>query len=109
VIFLCPHAALRSQGCPCPARALHRLQTTQKTNKAMAELENRYPQNVPGRYYVDDSCIDCDLCRATAPANFGRHEDGHSYVFKQPDTDEERRVCAEAKELCPTETIGDDG
>ena len=36
----------------------------------MADVANKFPQNVPGRFYVDDQCIDCDLCRETAPANF---------------------------------------
>jgi ferredoxin len=38
----------------------------------MADVANKFPQNVPGRFYVDDQCIDCDLCRERAPANFAR-------------------------------------
>jgi hypothetical protein len=33
----------------------------------MADPANKYPENVPGKYYVDDQRIDCDLCRETAP------------------------------------------
>ena len=55
----------------------------------MADVANRYPQNVAGLFYVDDQCIDCDLCRETAPANFTRDDDGgHTYVLKQPETPE---------------------
>jgi ferredoxin len=76
----------------------------------MAVLANRYPDNVPGKFYVDDQCIDCDLCRETAPNNFTRNEDGgYSYVFKQPATPEEETLCREAKEGCPVEAIGEDG
>ena len=76
----------------------------------MAEFANKYPENVPGRFYVDDQCIDCDLCRQTAPANFERNEDeGYSYVYKQPESDGERDACREALESCPVEAIGDDG
>ena len=76
----------------------------------MAEIENKYAQNAPGPFYVDDQCIDCDLCRETAPANFTRSEDGgHSYVYKQPDTPEERAKCVEAMEGFPVEAIGDNG
>lgn len=76
----------------------------------MAELDNKYPENVPGKFYVDDQCIDCDLCRETAPANFKRNEDGgYSYVYKQPDTPEEEEKCAEAMQGCPVEAIGDNG
>ena len=61
-------------------------------------------------FYVDDQCIDCDLCRETAPANFTRNDDGgHSYVYKQPLTDEEATLCKEAMEGCPVEAIGADG
>ncbi len=28
----------------------------------MADAANKYSQNVSGAYYVDDQCIDCDLC-----------------------------------------------
>ena len=76
----------------------------------MAELENKYPENVPGKFYVDDQCIDCDLCRETAPANFTRCDDGgYSYVYKQPSTPEEEAKCVEAMEGCPVEAIGDNG
>ncbi len=76
----------------------------------MAELEYKYEENVAGAFYVDDQCIDCDLCRETAEANFTRHDDGgYSYVFKQPTTDEERALCEEAMEGCPVEAIGNDG
>ena|SRR6266404_8705247 len=61
----------------------------------MAELVNKYPQNAAGSFYVDDQCIDCDLCRETAPANFTRNDDGgHSYVYKQPESPEEEALSA---------------
>jgi ferredoxin len=76
----------------------------------MADVANKFPQNVPGRFYVDDQCIDCDLCRETAPANFTRDADGsHSIVYKQPEDAEEEALCQEAMEGCPVEAIGDDG
>jgi ferredoxin len=78
--------------------------------KIMADAENKYPENVPGKFYVDDQCIDCDLCRETAPANFKRNDDGgHSYVYKQPESPEEETLCKEAMEGCPVEAIGNDG
>jgi len=78
--------------------------------EAMADAANKYAENVPGKFYVDDQCIDCDLCRETAPANFKRNDDGgHSYVYKQPETPEEEGLCKEAMEGCPVEAIGNDG
>lgn len=76
----------------------------------MADLANKYTENVTGTFYVDDQCIDCDLCRETAPANFTRNDDGgHSYVFTQPTSDAELALCKEAMEGCPVEAIGSDG
>ncbi len=67
----------------------------------MADIANKYAENVSGKFYVDDQCIDCDLCRETAPANFTRIDDGgYSYVFKQPLTPEEEALCKEAMEGC---------
>ncbi len=76
----------------------------------MAEFANHYPDNVAGKYYVDNQCIDCDLCRETAPQNFTRNDDGgHSFVFKQPTSEDEEKQCQEAMEGCPVEAIGQDG
>lgn len=76
----------------------------------MADKSNKVSSNVPGKWYVDTSCIDCDVCRTTAPNNFKANEDeGYSYVYKQPETPEEEAQCQEAKASCPVEAIGDDG
>jgi ferredoxin len=75
----------------------------------MAFLEDKLPDNVPGKFYVDRQCIDCDVCRDTSPANFTRNdENGYSYVYKQPETPEEFALCREAVDACPVEAIGDD-
>ncbi len=76
----------------------------------MANVDDRLPENAPGKWYVDSSCIDCDVCRTTAPNNFKQNEDeGYSFVYKQPENDEELALCEEAKAACPVEAIGDDG
>jgi ferredoxin len=76
----------------------------------MAEKINRLPQNVAGEYYVDSTCIDCDLCRNTAPGFFKRDDEtGYSFVYRQPVTEEEHALAKEAKQDCPTESIGNDG
>ena len=76
----------------------------------MADKDDKVELNVDGKYYVDTSCIDCDVCRTTAPENFKANEDeGYSYVYKQPDNDEEDAQCQEAMAGCPVEAIGDDG
>lgn len=76
----------------------------------MADLTQKAIENVPGPYYVDRTCIDCDLCRETAPANFARNDEGgYSFVFRQPESPEEEAACRAALEECPVEAIGDDG
>lgn len=77
---------------------------------SMAEYDDRFTDNVAGNYYVDDQCIDCDLCRERAPEIFLRNDDeAHSYVGRQPTTDEERLLCEDALDSCPAEAIGNDG
>ncbi|MES2570313.1 MAG: ferredoxin [Verrucomicrobiota bacterium] len=76
----------------------------------MANPTDRFPQNVAGSYYVDDTCIDCDQCRAAAPQFFMRHDEiGYSVVYRQPITPEELELAEEALTGCPTESIGNDG
>lgn len=76
----------------------------------MADPNDRVPESVAGTYYVDNQCIDCDVCRDTAPDNFTRSDDnGYSFVYKQPETDDELVLCEEALAACPVEAIGSDG
>ncbi len=76
----------------------------------MADKTDKVEGNVDGPFYVDSNCIDCDLCRQTAPENFERNEDeGYSYVIKQPENEDEEQACRDALEECPVEAIGDDG
>ncbi len=75
----------------------------------MADLDDRLPENIPGTYYVDLQCINCEVCRNIAPDNFLRSEENpYSFVHKQPETEEERLDCDEALAACPVEAIGND-
>jgi ferredoxin len=76
----------------------------------MAEKNLRLNVNANGAFYVDSTCIDCDLCRSTAPEVFKREEEmGVSVVFHQPSTPQEYELTEEARVGCPTESIGKDG
>ncbi|MBX9769173.1 MAG: ferredoxin [Bdellovibrionales bacterium] len=76
----------------------------------MADKSNQWPSNVPGKFFVDQTCIACDACCTTAPENFKMNEDsGHAYLSKQPSTPEEEQLCKESMEGCPVEAIGNDG
>ena len=56
----------------------------------MADINDIVPDNISGKFFVDTECIDCDLCRETAKDNFTRSdEEGYSYVYKQPENDDE--------------------
>lgn len=76
----------------------------------MAERASKVRENVGGRFYVDSTCIDCELCREKAPAQFRRQDDeGYSFVYRQPETPADEAACVEALEECPVEAIGRDG
>jgi ferredoxin len=76
----------------------------------MANKTDKWPQNISGKFYVDEQCIDCDLCRETAPDFFKRDDDGgYSFVYKQPSTSADFELCQEALEGCPVNAIGDNG
>ncbi len=76
----------------------------------MADKANKYEDNVAGKFFVDNQCIDCDLCRETAPDNFARSDDGgYSFIKLQPRNPDEEQLCVEAMEGCPVEAIGNDG
>jgi glyoxylase-like metal-dependent hydrolase (beta-lactamase superfamily II)/ferredoxin len=59
----------------------------------MASREQAVPGNMPGPFFVDATCIDCDTCRQLAPATFGDNGET-SFVRLQPRDDEERRAVA---------------
>ena len=76
----------------------------------MASVAEKWEDNLPGHYYVDKSCIFCNLCMEVAPKNFKESDQGdHDVVFKQPEGDDEIQQCKDAMEQCPVESIGSDG
>jgi ferredoxin len=73
----------------------------------MADQNKKWADNIPGKYFVDEQCIDCDACRTEAPNNFTRNDEhGYSYVFNQPKNEDEEVQCQTALEACPVEAIG---
>ena len=50
------------------------------------------------------------ICVETAPDNFTRQEEGgYSYLYKQPENDEEKELCERGFRGLSVEAIGDDG
>ncbi len=74
----------------------------------MADKNNKIADNVPGAYYVDETCIGCGLCVSTAPEVFEMNADDKAYVKKQPDPADLDGVKT-SLESCPVEAIGDNG
>lgn len=76
----------------------------------MANPQNKFKDNVPGKFYVDDQCIACDACVVEAPKFFSMNDtEGHAFVKKQPMTSEEIKECENALAGCPVEAIGNNG
>ena len=74
----------------------------------MANPRKRVPENAPGDFFVDSTCIDCDTCRQIAPQVFGQAA-ASSFVKAQPSAGSDRRVAIRALLSCPTGSIGDLG
>src|SRR5260370_41499211 len=71
----------------------------------MASPARRCPDNIAGDFYVDTTSIACDACRRIEPRVFAEAAD-HSFVARQPGTEEERRRALMALVACPTGSIG---
>src|SRR5512143_1011546 len=73
----------------------------------MARASDRIPENIDGDFFVDNSCIDCDLCRQLAPATFARTDRrAQSYVAAQPTDERLQHRALMALVTCPTSSIG---
>ncbi len=71
----------------------------------MANLKKRLPCNAEGEFFVDESCIDCSVCRTIAPGVFGDGEET-ACVVKQPKSEAEELKSFQALVSCPVPAIG---
>jgi glyoxylase-like metal-dependent hydrolase (beta-lactamase superfamily II) len=71
----------------------------------MALASRKHWMNVAGPWFVDDTCIDCAVCREHAPEIFADAGDA-SYVAKQPAEPDELRRAWLALLACPVGSIG---
>lgn len=83
-------------------------------NSTMANRENKHSQNVSGSFYCTapddpDGCTACRICYDTAPEFFMSDAEGNAYVFNQPKNEEEIALCQEQLDICPSQSIGNDG
>lgn len=77
---------------------------------------SKHQLNVPGSWYTthpEDSsgegCIACAICYSDAPEIFKDDEDGNAYVYRQPQTEEEMRLCEDMADSCSVGSIKKDG
>jgi glyoxylase-like metal-dependent hydrolase (beta-lactamase superfamily II)/ferredoxin len=73
----------------------------------MAQRSQSYPDNTPGSFFVDRSCIDCGTCYEYLPWVF-KDAGGHSRVARQPGGPSDRHRALMALLACPTGSIGAD-
>ena len=70
----------------------------------VAPFKRPRPVNAPGNLFVDESCIDCDVCRWMAPNTFSR-KGIKSIVHTQPESEEEVVQAMAASIACPVGSI----
>ncbi|NGZ08785.1 MAG: MBL fold metallo-hydrolase [Nitrospira sp. LK70] len=71
----------------------------------MADRKKRLDSNVPGDFYVDATCINCDTCRQLAPLSFEEVGD-YSAVSRQPEEAPQIHQAYQALLACPVGSIG---
>jgi ferredoxin len=75
-----------------------------------ASVQNKFPDNAPGAYYVDSSCYDCGLCVDINPKVFTRNrQKSYSFVALQPQDPKDISLTEDALITCPCGAIGNDG
>ena len=74
----------------------------------MAQASRRHPGNVAGAWFVDTTCINCDVSRQCAPWMFGEADD-QAIVIRQPETAQEVVEATRGMLACPTASIGVEG
>uniref|UniRef100_A0A0E0K797 Metallo-beta-lactamase domain-containing protein n=1 Tax=Oryza punctata TaxID=4537 RepID=A0A0E0K797_ORYPU len=102
-----PAAAPPSASVAAPPRRRARPVASSSSASSPALESRRRPQNVPGDFFVDHRCIDCQTCRWMAPEVFKR-VDGKAAVAAQPISDDHRTKALQALLSCPTASIHTD-
>lgn len=81
-----------------------------RSSSEVVDLEQNMPfkrpraQNAPGNLFVDESCIDCDVCRWMCPSVFSR-VGVKSAVHTQPQNEDEKLSAYAAMIACPVGSI----
>ncbi len=97
----------------------------------MADNVLRLKNNIDGNFFVDATCVGCDMCVIDAPKffkktepnfNFSKAADGvvvtiseeeakalygKAFVYYQPTTELEKNEIRDTMLICPTDSIGE--
>ena len=74
------------------------------------QFRSRDPSSAKGRFYVNEHCMDCDICRELAPEFFARNDAlENSYLIRQPVDEEEVRLIQDIAQMCSEQAIRSDG
>ena len=57
------------------------------------------------KYIVSKECISCRACVEVAGDNFEMNNANKAYLKKQPESDDEEKLCNDAIDVCPVEAI----
>ncbi|KAG2424776.1 hypothetical protein HXX76_014200 [Chlamydomonas incerta] len=102
-----PQPVRRGRAAAAPAGPCRRLTVSVAAAMDWGNRRNERearPENVPGSFFVDATCIDCDTCRWMAPDTFGR-VGRQSAVVAQPADGPARVRALQALLSCPTYSI----
>lgn len=77
---------------------------TRTVLNAIAPYKKPRNQNIPGNLFVDQSCIDCDICRWMCPSTFARKGLGAA-VISQPISEKQKIQAYAAMITCPVGAI----
>lgn len=72
----------------------------------MADPRRRNERDRGGAWFVDTTCIDCDVARQLAPGLIEEDEQGLSYFVREPKTPRETSAAWRALLACPSGSIG---
>lgn len=72
----------------------------------MADRKRANPADQGGAWFVDRTCIDCDVARQVAPGLIEEDDDGRSYFTRPPQGAAEEMAAWRALLACPTGSIG---
>ncbi len=72
----------------------------------MADRARVHPLDRGGEWFVDKSCIDCDVARMVAPGLIAEAPDGRSFFTRAPASVAEETMAWRALLACPSGSIG---